>query len=320
MSEEPAVFADPRPVAAALPDERRIALIANRKSGTNARDRDAITRATDAFGRARTRLYTWSPDTDIAGLVDRALDEGADTIIAAGGDGTAMAVAGAMVGRDAAFGVLPLGTFNFFARGLGLPEDPAEAARVLASARAHPIHVGTVNGRVFLNNASLGIYPAVLKMRESVYARYGRRRIMAHWSVVKSFLRFQRPMHLTIETEDETRLARTPLLFVSRSAYQLDAFGLKGAGAIADDAFAVLIARGETRADLFRSAARLVTRTAVEGRDYDLIHARQLTVHTRRSRALLAYDGEKARAPSPFAFRMSDQPLTILLPQVRPTA
>ncbi|MHC9234184.1 diacylglycerol/lipid kinase family protein [Pseudooceanicola sp. 502str34] len=312
----PESVTDPAPASRA---EGPFAVIANAKSGTNARDQQAIDRVMavleDAAGTGEARLYRWSPDQDMGALVDSVIADGARTVIAAGGDGTAMAVAGQMVGREAAFAVLPLGTFNYFTRGLGLPEEPDEAARVLLDARPHAIRVGQVNGRVFLNNASLGIYPAVLKERETVYKRWGRRRIMAHWSVARTFWQFQHPMHLTIEADGETFTRRTPLLFVSRSAYQLERFGLEGDSAISDDKFAVLIGRGESRADLFRIAFRLVTRTAQRGRDYDFLAAGKLLVHTKRDRTLVAFDGEKSRDPSPFDFCMCDAPLTILLPE-----
>lgn len=298
-----------------------IAVIANRKSGTNARDRAAIDRAIEVLGRARTRLYHWIPGRrpaeSMAALVRAAISDGAGTIVAAGGDGTAMGVAEAVLPTRAAFAALPLGTFNYFARGLGIPEDPTEAARTIRAGRPHDIRVGTVNGRVFLNNASLGIYPAILKQRETVYKRFGRHRLMAHWSVARTFLRFQRPMRLRIEVDGTEMLRRTPLLFVSRSAFQLDRFGLAGAEAISNDAFAVLIGRGQTRADLFRTAFRLVTQTALPGRDYDYIAARELRVHPDRPRALMAHDGEKALAPAPFVFRMSDDLLTVILPESR---
>ncbi len=318
MTDQTLALQDPVPLAAAEP--QRIAVVMNRKSGTNSRDREAVTRAMEVFGRDRATLYQWAPKKQqpIAEVVGQALDDGADTVVAAGGDGTAMAVAGAMLGQEASFAVLPLGTFNYFARGLGLSEEAGEAAQGILDARPHPIRVGQVNGTVFLNNASLGIYPAVLKQRESVYARYGRRRIMAHWSLLQTFLKFQRPMHLTIDADGKRIEARTPLLFVSRSAYQLAAFGLEGAGAISDDAFAVLIGKGKTRADLFRTAFRLCTNTAEEGRDYDFLAARELTVASRKKKTLLAYDGEKGLAPSPFEFRMSAAPLTIRLPKEAP--
>ncbi|MFW2543479.1 diacylglycerol/lipid kinase family protein [Primorskyibacter sp. 2E107] len=292
----------------------QIAVIANTASGTNAMDSAAIDRAIDILGRDQARLYYWSPKDSPETVVRKALLDGAQTIVAAGGDGTAMAIAGAALGQACTFGALPLGTFNYFARGLGLPEEPDAAARAMLDCTPHDIRVGTVNGRVFLNNASLGIYPSVLKRRETVYRRWGRHRIMAHWSVIQTFLRFQRPMRLTLYADGQTIERRTPLLFVSRSAFQLERFGLKGGDVISHDGFAVLIGRGDTRLDLFRTAFRLVSQTAEPGRDYEFLPVRSLDVHTERPRGLIAYDGEKARQVAPFRFRMSTQRLTVLLP------
>lgn len=290
-----------------------VTLVANAASGTNARDSEAIERALAVLGPGAS-LRHWKPGEDLAALVDEVLAAGTRTVVSAGGDGTAMAVAQALLGREAALAVLPLGTFNYFARGLGLPEDPEAAARAILAGRRRAIAVGQVGGQVFLNNASLGVYPAILKERETIYARWGRRRLMAHWSVLKTFLRFQRPMKMRLVLDGEERVVRTPLLFVARSAYQLRLFGLSGAEAIHDDRFAVLLGRADNRAQLFRLAWRLVTRTMREGRDYWLFAARRLTAETTKPRTLVAFDGEKMRDRSPFEFRMAEAPLNVILP------
>ncbi|QDC11439.1 hypothetical protein FHY55_20365 [Oceanicola sp. D3] len=304
---------EPADIAQPAIEPGEICVITNAKSGTNARDSEAIDRALAVFGEAAT-LRHWSPGDDLTGLVDKALADGAKTIVAAGGDGTAMAMAQSLLGKPAALAVLPLGTFNFFARGLGLPEDPEEAARAILGGHRHDISVGMVGERVFLNNASLGVYPAILKERETVYKRWGRRRIMAHWSVLKTFLRFQRPMKMRLTADGKPHDVRAPLLFVARSAYQLERFGLAGQEAIADDEFAVLIGRATSRAKLFKITWRLITGTMQEGRDYDMLKARDLTVETARPRSLVAFDGEKSTEKSPFHFTMADEPLTIILP------
>lgn len=290
-----------------------ISVIANRRSGTNARDVAAIDRALEVFGD-RASLHHWSPHEDLGALVKRLVDGGARTIVSAGGDGTTMAVAQALLGSPAALAVLPLGTFNYFARGLGLPEDPTAAARAILGGSRHEISVGMVGDQLFLNNASLGVYPAILKERETVYRRWGRHRLMAHWSVVKTFLRFQRPMKMRLIADGKETICRTPLLFVARSAYQLDLFGLSGQSAIRNDRFAVLIGRASSRAKLFKIAWRLVFRCMKEGRDYDLISARELVVETSRPRTLVAFDGEKSRNRSPFTFKMAEEALTVILP------
>ncbi|WP_010140334.1 diacylglycerol/lipid kinase family protein, partial [Oceanicola sp. S124] len=249
----------------------------------------ALDRAMEVLTPAGAKLRHWDPRDDLRALIAEEIAAGARTVVAAGGDGTVMAMADALHGQQAALAALPMGTFNYFTRGLGLPEVPEEAARALLEATPNDIRVATVNGQVFLNNASLGIYPSILKQREDVYRRFGRRRLMAHWSVVRTFWRFQRPMRLVLEApEGGARRVRTPLLFVARSAYQLERFNLAGREAIHKDRLAVLIGRGESRAALFRLAWRLITRTMQEGRDYELVEASRIRVETASRRPLLA--------------------------------
>lgn len=292
----------------------RMCLIANPGSGLNSRDADAIRRAMGVFG-PEAELREWSDEGEtLDATVRHAIRDGFGTIVAAGGDGTVMGVAQAMLGSDRRMAVLPLGTFNYFARGLGLPEDPEAAARAILGGGTHPISVGTVNGKVFLNNASLGIYPSILKAREDVYRRFGRRRIAAHWSVIKTFLRFQRPMQVAVRADGEARRYRTPLIFIARSAFQLESFGLHGAQDISDDRFAMFVARDGGRLALFRLAWRLVQKRIEVGRDVDYLAAREIEVETQNRKPLVAFDGEKSRMRAPLTFRILPAALQIVVP------
>lgn len=290
-----------------------ICVVANPKSGRNSKDRAAIEQAMAAFGPGAT-LRRWHKGDDLDAFVQKAVADGFSNIVAAGGDGTVMGVAHALLGAQANLGVLPLGTFNYFARGLGLPQEPAAAARAILAGHARRISVGSVNGQLFLNNASVGIYPSILLAREAVYDRWGRSRALAHWSVLRTILRFQRPKRMVL-TADGTRIEmKTPLVFVARSAYQLERFGLQGAQAISDDQFAIFVARGGTRFHLLRTAVRLALRSVRAGDDFDLIYARALDIETRRRKPLVAFDGEKRRMPGPLAFRIQSDALSIIVP------
>ena len=293
----------------------RIGVIANAGSGRNAREAAAIERAMAVLG-PEARLVWWEAGRDIGLLVRELEAEGCTTIVAAGGDGTVGAVAAALCGGRLALAVLPLGTFNFFARGLGLPEDPEAAARAILAGRQRRIAIGEVNGQVFLNNASLGLYPAILKEREAIYDRWGRYRVLAHWSVVRSFLRFQRPMRVVIRTAEGERRRVTPLIFVARSAYQLARYGLEGAAAISGDRFALFVATGGHRPrDLFRLAWRLVTRRIQPGRDVELIESARVEVEVAGRAPLVAFDGEKRRMRAPITFLIRPDALTIVVPE-----
>jgi len=293
-------------------DPATICVIANPNSGRNSHDAEAIDVAMKVFGTATLRR--WKQGEDLEDTVRKAIADGFTTIVAAGGDGTVMGVANAMVNTDATMAVLPLGTFNYFARGLQLSQEPAEAAQAILNGHAHRISVGAVNGKVFLNNASLGIYPAILKQRESVYRRWGRRRIMAHWSVLKTFMSYRKPWRITLTIDGQERHITTPLVFVARSAYQLDRFGLPGAAEISNDDLVVFITHAEGRLALLRTTWRLCFRNVKLGRDVDLLHVDNLSIDTGRRDLLVAYDGEKSRMKTPLKFEILPDALSIILP------
>ena len=293
----------------------RVCVVMNKGSG---RENDEAFRQTikDALASkcAELSIRPTTRGSDLTGMARDAVSEGFDLILACGGDGTQSAVAGALAGTDAIMGVLPGGTFNYFARDMGVGETIDEALETIANGRPSQIDVGQVENLVFLNNVSLGAYPHILKTRESIYKRWGRSRIAAYWSVLVALRRLRHPMHLTARVDGETRDFTTALVFVGRSAYQLDKFGLEGADAIRQGKFAVLIAKARKPLPLMRSAFRLAFGFPAKNSDFDLIETDELTIETRKRRLLVAHDGEKTVLANPFRMKVWHQGLRVLLP------
>ena len=280
------------------------------------RNPGAVDRAMAVFGpRAELRAFSGDPADEAA----RAIRDGFRIIVAAGGDGTVAGVAHALAGSDVALAVLPMGTFNYFARGLKMPEEAEAAARAILDGAPHDIAVGTLNGRVFLNNVSIGLYPAILEEREATYARYGRYRILAHLASLRTILRFQRPYRMDL-LQDETRhRIRTPMLFVARSAYQLDQFGLEGGQAISDDRFVLFLAHQQTRLAFLHLAWKLIRRKVDHGRDILVSTPRQIAVAVQgRRRIAVALDGEKLKMQLPLRIQIADKQLQVILPSTNP--
>jgi diacylglycerol kinase family enzyme len=119
--------------------------------------------------------------------------------------------------------------------------------------------------------------------------------------------------------QDETRhRIRTPMLFVARSAYQLDQFGLEGADAISDDRFAVFLAHQQTRLGFLRLAWRLIRKRVDHGRDVIVSTPRRLAVAVRgRRRISVALDGEKLRMRLPLRIQLNDHLLRVILPPAK---
>jgi len=134
--------------------------------GAGADDKREIAQTLTALFGPSAHIILTENGEDLSEIVRRSLSDGAKTIVAGGGDGTISAVAPAIAGGGNRLGVLPLGTLNHFAKDLSIPLDLKEAAKVILAGRTKPVDAAEVNGRVFINNSSLGLYPEVVRGRE----------------------------------------------------------------------------------------------------------------------------------------------------------
>ncbi len=279
-----------------------------------ARRRPSSSKPCSKRGQRQFTLRLPSKGSDIESEARRALREGFGTIVAAGGDGTICAVASALVGTECRMGVLPMGTFNYFARSLEMPDSLDDCLTVIEAGNVRDIKVGEVNGRVFLNNASLGAYPAILKRREDVYRRWGRSRIAAYWSVVTTLVRFRRPLRITVGIDGKERSFRTPLVFAASNPYQLEQLGMNGVECARDGKLALFIGADRQGFDLVRSAFRLARGSAARHEDFEMFCGEAFTIDTRTDRRLVARDGEKELLEGPFTFRARPRALKVLAP------
>ncbi len=296
----------------------RVCILVNPKSGDGAGGasrRDRIARALDSAG-LEARLIDLPPKRDMHDVVEEALGQGCETVVAAGGDGTISGVADALLkhGPGQRMGILPMGTFNYFARSLGVPLDLDAAVAQLARGETRPVHLGMVNGHAFLNNVSLGIYPSILSTREGVYRRYGRSRIAAHWSTLLTLLGVHRPLRLEAELDGQRSEMRTPLVFVAASAFQLERFNLDGSDAVRDGQFALFAAPSAGRWDLVRAALSLAAGAARRDADFQLSTARDIRLTSSRKRHVVAMDGERRLIRGPIRINWSEHPLDVLAP------
>jgi diacylglycerol kinase family enzyme len=245
----------------------------------------------------------------------KARDDGFATVIAAGGDGTICGVATELAGSGIALGILPLGTFNFFARSLGLENDAEVAMDQLLSGMEIPVAAGEVNGKLFLNNASLGLYPALLEQREAAYAKWGRSRWAAYWSGLRVLVTYNRPSRMTLTLDGIVQERRSPMVFIAQNAYQLEEYGMQdGVALIRAGQLAVYIAPELRRWQLLGFALRIAARIARPYHDFTLIGAGAVQIETRARRRTIARDGEREKMSAPFAFRRLPDVLTVIVP------
>ncbi|WP_293605507.1 diacylglycerol/lipid kinase family protein, partial [Polaromonas sp. UBA4122] len=216
-------------------------------------------------------------------------------VVAAGGDGTINAVANAVLGSGCPFGVLPQGTFNYFGRVNAIPQDTQAAATALVGASISPVQVGQVNGRVFLVNASVGLYPQLLEDREAWKQQFGRSRFVAFVASIATLLQARRQLHLQIESAGQVVALRTPTLFVGNNHLQLARVGIdeKDANAVNAGELAGIVVRPIGTLALFGLLLRGLVGRLGDAENVDSFAFRRLTVTPKgRKRIKVATDGE----------------------------
>lgn len=239
-------------------------------------------------------------------------------VVVVGGDGTINSVAQAAHMQGCAMGVVPQGTFNYFARTHGIPTDPAEAAQSLLCSVPVPVQVGLINETVFLVNASLGLYPELLQDREAYKARFGRSRLVAFGSTLVTLLREHRQLRLCIELGASAREVTTPTLFVGNNRLQLEQVGLSEAQALDEGCIAAVMLRPIGALAMFWLLVRGSFGTLGEANTVESFKFHRMVVKPRRalSRRMVkvAFDGEVNWMRWPLEFRVSPKPLYLLKP------
>jgi diacylglycerol kinase family enzyme len=253
-------------------------LVINPRSG---RGRHAAELAREAE-RLGLEARILGPD-DEPGAVARQAPEG--PIGAAGGDGSLSAVAAVALELGRPFVVVPFGTHNHLAHDLGLDrDDPIGALRAFAG-RETRIDVASVNGRLFLNNVSLGLYARLVHEEEDAPS-FGRLRALG--------LLLRHPSGLGVTVDGRNVHAR--VVVVSNNHYSLDVFSIGERVRLDEESLYVYAAHGWLP-------------TTWEERS-----GKEFRVDARAGRLRAALDGEPEVLETPLRFEIEPAALRVLLP------
>lgn len=277
---------------------------------TEVHDPDVVERALIAAGAFDVHSV---PATGITQAVRDAVARGARRVVAAGGDGTISSVAAVVAGTDVELAVVPAGTFNHFAKDHGIPLDLTAACALAATGtRVAPVDIAWVNGRLFLNTSSVGVYANFVKGREKWEPRFG------YWlasaiSVIRNLVRV-RPFNLSFSADGAERPYETPLVFIGVGERELKLPTLGNRVDGGRRGLHVLIVRGRTRARLvalsFAAAARGV-RAVSRTPHLDSMLVDECRIEQRHE--TLAVDGEIVRLPSPLDYRFGRDALKLVV-------
>jgi diacylglycerol kinase family enzyme len=305
-------------------EPRKLVALVNAAAGTAEQQgsealRDALAAAFQAGGLAAEIAFVPGGEMRKAAETARERAERGEigAIVVGGGDGTISTVAGVLAGSEIPFGVLPLGTLNHFAKDLGIPTDLEDAAAVIARAETHPVDVAEVNGHVFVNNSSVGLYPSMVLDRERRRSAQGRAKWTATVLAALRVLWHFPVRRLSICAEGWTQPCRTPLVFVGNNRYSLAGTSLGARERLDRDELCLYVTKQQSRWGLIWLAFRSILGLVDQSRHLRTFTVRSAEIVSRRKRLLVAVDGEIDLMRAPLRYRIRPGALRVFAPEQR---
>jgi YegS/Rv2252/BmrU family lipid kinase len=294
--------------------KRHIAAVLNGTSGQGTASK-AAERLKEIFAEAgrEARITLAQGGKEINAAMRRAVEGGCEILVVGGGDGTINSGASAAIAGDIPLGVLPLGTLNHFAKDLGIPLDLEEAAKVVLDGVECKVDVGEVNGRIFLNNSSLGVYPAIVRLRDKYRSKLRGKWLAALWAGL-TVMRRSPFMGVRIEVEGEKIVRRTPLVLVANNEYRMSGIDAGSRESLARGHLALYVVNAEQRPGLLRLAWEVFRKGAEKAKEIDLVLVEDASIETRRHHLQVATDGEVFTLESPLNYRIRPGALRVLVP------
>lgn len=237
-----------------------------------------------------------------------------DAIIVGGGDGSVGTVAGVLAGSGRPLGVLPLGTLNHFAKDLGLPLDIDGAVAVIAAGCIRPVDVAEVNGRVFVNNSSVGLYADMVADRERQQTDSGRGKwpamLVAAWKVLRRF-----PVRrVSIHAEGWSQPCQTPFVFVGNNVYTINLFNPGGRIALDRGELCLYVLTHRSPRGLLWLSVRATLWRLDQDRDFEMRSVREVEILSRARRLRVSVDGEVTTLRPPLVYRIRPKALDVFAP------
>ena len=287
-----------------------IVVLLNKASGCGHGD-SAVAAIEAEFRTAgkQPRVTLVHPDA-IGQAIERAVHGGARVIVVGGGDGTLSTAASSLAGTEVTLGVLPLGTLNHFAKDQQIPLDLAGAVRIIVAGHMKRVDVGEVNGRIFINNSSLGIYPDIVRLRQRLGLGKWLGLATATWLV----LRRGSTLNIQMASDTEERRYCTPFAFIGNNEYVVEGFDVGARETTQAGQLSLYTARRAGRLGVLRLALQALFGRLRVGHDFDTVIARDIVVAARRSRLRVAIDGEVCVQHTPLHYRSRPGALRVLVP------
>lgn len=251
--------------------------------------------------------------TNLAEKAREAVASGHDIVVAGGGDGTLSAVASGLVGTQATFGVLPVGTLNHFARDLSLPLELEAAAKVVCAGNSVEVDVGEVNGKTFLNNSVVGLYPIFRSLRADLEKRGWHPKLAWFWGWVTAFRKLPF-FRMRIQADGKELVRRTPYMLIGNNEHAMTGWQLGTRQTLQGGKLWIYVLRPQSRLALLWMAVKVVLGIFRRHQHFEVFSATEAYIDTRSRRLGVSLDGEHHVMETPLHYRSLPRALKVFVP------
>jgi undecaprenyl-diphosphatase len=251
------------------------------------------------------RVVEMSPD-DLVNAVKAAVTDAVAFVGAAGGDGTIRLVAEQLVGTDIPLLPIPAGTRNHFAKDMGIAD--LDASEKAADGTVIAIDVGCVNGRYFINNSSIGLYPKIVIRREA----HQRRLRKGVANVVAAYEQLREGARVDVEIDGVTH--RAWMVFVGNGTYGEGLLDLADRECLNDGLLDVRVALADRPLSRLRIVGALFLGRLARCPLVERWQTKATVVSLNRERVEVALDGEVETLATPLRYACVARDLKVLVP------
>ncbi|MGI8837770.1 MAG: diacylglycerol/lipid kinase family protein [Pyrinomonadaceae bacterium] len=250
---------------------------------------------------------------EIDELAIRAALGNAEVVVAGGGDGTINSVTSQLLNTKKSLGVLPLGTMNHFAKDLHIPLDLGEAVGTIVDGHVANVDLGEVNGHIFVNNSSLGLYPSIVREREK-QQQLGSGKWPAYvWAAIAVLRRYPF-LNIRLDVEGKEWSTRTPFVFIGNNEYEMETLNIGGRACLDAGQLSLYFTNRTGRLGLIRLALKALFGGLRQEKDFLAMCTREIWIDTKHRRVRVALDGEITIMEPPLHYRVLPGKLRVLVP------
>jgi len=236
-----------------------------------------------------------------------------DVIIAAGGDGTIRTVAEKTVKLNMKLGIIPIGTLNHFAKDINIPPDQKEAVEIIKKGKSDRVDTAEVNGYLFLNNSSIGLYPKMVKKRKKEM-KPGVNKWKALVKAIIDVFKSMSFIEVSIESNGKEIGCITPFVFIGNNDYRTDLFNLGKRTSLKEGKLSIYYPNYRGRISYVKFIFKTLLGKSDEEGSFNVLHEWNVTLNTKKGELDVSLDGEVIKIKTPLYYKINPKSINIIVP------